>query len=187
MEPLVQMNKLEIVDMPGMNTIAFVVEENTEEYKKGNAFLSLQKLDCSEATEDGKVKKVFNVIASSSDEQLIVLLTLTKAKAILSTGSLSNEGFKTVDTNIPLNYGTIYNQEGVEYKDVNYTPDFKRLFSIIDTQTGEEIKPVLYVDKETNTVKGKCKILPNRPYIVLELKLEDVDKPEENESNESIV
>ena len=28
MEPLVQMNKFEVIDMPGMNTIAFVVEKN---------------------------------------------------------------------------------------------------------------------------------------------------------------
>lgn len=173
MEPLIQMNKLEIEDMPGMNTLAFVVEENVEEYKRGNAFLSLQKLDCSEVNEEGKIKKVFNVIAGSTEEQLIVLLTLTKSKAILSTGSLTKDGFSATETNVPLSYGTIYSQEGVEYKEVNYTPDFKRLFSIVDTQTGEEIKPTLYVDKETNKVKGKCKILPDRPYIVLELKVEE--------------
>ena len=185
MEPLIQMNKLEIVDMPGMNTLAFVVEENLEEYKKGNAYLSLQKLDSTETTENGKIKKVFNVLASDTEDQFIVLLTLTKTKAILSTGSLDKDGFKATDTNIPLNYGTIYNQEGIEYKEVNYTPDFKRLFSIVDTQTGEEIKPILYLDKQTNTIRGRCKILPNRPYIVLELKLEDVDK--NDNSNENIV
>ena len=31
----------------------------------------------------------------------------------------------------------------------------------------------IYMDTDTNTMKGKCKILPNRVYIVLELKLED--------------
>lgn len=172
MEPLIQMNKLELYDMPGMNTLAFIVEENDAEYKKGNAFLSLQKLDCSESSEDGRIKKTFNIIAGNKEEQLIVLLTLTKSKAILSTGSLTKDGFTAVEKDIPLNYGTIYNQEGVEYKEVNYTPDFKRLFSIIDTQTGEEVRPILYRDKDTNTIKGKCKILPSRPYIVLELKLE---------------
>ena len=37
MEPLIQMNKFEVIDMPGMTTLAFVVEKNEEEYKKGNA------------------------------------------------------------------------------------------------------------------------------------------------------
>ena len=37
MEPLIQMNKFEVVDMPGMSTIAFLVEKNEEEYKRGHA------------------------------------------------------------------------------------------------------------------------------------------------------
>lgn len=172
MEPLIQMNKFEVIDMPGMNTVAFVVEENIEEYKKGNAFLSLQKIEYLEVEEEGKIKKVFNVIADK-DKKLIILLTLTKSKAILSTGELTSEGFKAVERNVPLNYGTIYNQEGVEYKEIPYTPDLKRHFSIIDSETGDEIRPTLYVDETTKTIKGRCKILPNRPYIVLELKFEE--------------
>lgn len=43
MEPLVQMNKFEIMDMPGMNTIAFVVEKNDHELEKGNAFFIFTK------------------------------------------------------------------------------------------------------------------------------------------------
>lgn len=173
MEPLIQMNKFEVVDMPGMNTVAFVVEKNEEELKKGNAFLSLQKIDCIDTQEDGKIKKNFNVIKNAEEDvQLIILLTLTNSKAILSTGELSKEGFKSTESNIPLSYGTIYNQEGVEYKEVEYTPDMKRHFSIIDTQTGEEIKPVLFKDERTGKIKGRCKLLPNKPYIVLELKFE---------------
>ena len=39
------MNKFEIVDMPGMNTLAFVVEENESEVVRGETYYSLQKLD----------------------------------------------------------------------------------------------------------------------------------------------
>ena len=172
MEPIVQMNKFEIIDMPGMNTIAFVVEKNENEFKKGNAFLSLQKIECIDTQENGKIKKVFNVIKNGEDSQLIVLLTLTNNKAILSTGELSDKGFMATETNVPLSYGTIYNQEGVEYKEIEYTPSMKRHFSIIDTQTGEEIKPVLFTDEVTGEIKGRCKLLPNKPYIVLELRFE---------------
>ena len=174
MEPLIQMNKFEVIDMPGMNTIAFVVEKNEQSLKKGEAFLSLQKIECIDTQEDGKIKKNFSVINTEGNEnQLIVLLTLTNSKAILSTGELSKEGFKTTETNIPLSYGTIYNQEGVEYKEVEYTPSMKRHFSIVDTQTGEEVRPVLYKDERTGVIKGRCKLLPNKPYIVLELKFEE--------------
>ena len=172
MEPIVQMNKFEIIDMPGMNTIAFLVEKNENEKSKGNAYLSLQKIQCIDTQEDGKIKKVFNVIRNGKESQLIVLLTLTNNKAILSTGELNEKGFMATETNVPLSYGTIYNQEGVEYKEIDYTPSMKRHFSIIDTQTGEEIKPVLYTDEITGEVKGRCKLLPNKPYIVLELRFE---------------
>lgn len=173
MEPLIQMNKFEIVDMPGMTTLAFVVEKNTVEYEAGKPLLSLQKIESIDNQEEGKIKKTFNVIRTDDKPQMIVLLTLTNSKAILSTGELTKEGFTTTESNIPLNYGTIYNQVGVEYKEVEYTPNMKRHFSIIDTQTGEEVKPVLYTDEITGKVKGRCKILPNRPYIVLELNFED--------------
>ncbi|MEG1705215.1 MAG: hypothetical protein RR290_01405 [Clostridia bacterium] len=170
MQPLIQMNKFEIIDMPGMNTIGFVVEKNEDEYRKGNVFLSLQKIDPIDSQEEGKLKKIFNVICAGEEKQLIVLLTLTKSKAILSTGELTAEGFNATESNIPLSYGTIFNQTGIEYKEVQYNPDMKRHFSIVDTQTGEEVLPSVYMDHITNTIKGSCKILPNRAYIVLELK-----------------
>lgn len=173
MESLIQMNKFEVIDMPGMVTIAFVVEKNEEEYEKGRSILSLQKIECIDTQVEGKIKKTFSVIKTDEEPQLIVLLTLTNSKAILSTGELSDKGFKTTESNVPLSYGSIYNQSGVEYKEVEYTPDMKRHFSIIDTETGEEVKPVLYNDEITGKVKGKCKILPHRPYIVLELKFDD--------------
>lgn len=174
MEPLIQMNKFEVIDMPGMNTVAFLVEKNEAEYERGNALLSLQKIDCIDTQEEGKIKKTFNVIKTEDEEQLIVLLTLTNSKAILSTGELTDEGFRATESNVPLTYGSIYNHDGVEYKEVEYTPNMKRHFSIIDTQTGEEVKPVLYTDKVTGKIKGKCKILPQKPYIVLELRYEEI-------------
>lgn len=173
MEPLIQMNKFEIIDMPGMTTLAFVVEKTEEMYGDGKPMLSLQKIESIDTTDNGRIKKSFNVIKTNEEPQLIVLLTLTNSKAVLSTGELSDRGFKATETNVPLSYGSIYNNEGVEYKEVEYTPNMKRHFSIIDTQSGEEIRPVLYNDEITGKVKGKCKLLPHRPYIVLELKFED--------------
>lgn len=173
MEPLIQMNKFEIIDMPGMTTLAFVVEKSEEMYGDGKPLLSLQKIESIDTTDNGRIKKTFNVIKTNDEPQLIVLLTLTNSKAVLSTGELTDKGFKATETNVPLSYGSIYNNEGVEYKEVEYTPNMKRHFSIIDTQSGEEIRPVLYNDEASGKVKGKCKLLPHRPYIVLELKFED--------------
>lgn len=167
-----QMNKFEIIDMPGMDTIAFLVERNDNEYMKGNALFTLQKIDSTGREEDGKIKKTFTILPTSSEKQMVVLLTLTKSKAILSTGEITEDGFVSRDNAVPLSYGTVFNQEGVEYKEFSYTPNMKRQFAIVDTSTGEEVKPTLYVDNVTNEVKGKCKLLPLRPYIILELRLD---------------
>lgn len=174
MESLLQMNKFEVIDMPGMNTLAFLIEKDYDAYAQGYSLLSLEKIRSVEVEEEGKIKKIFNVLVEEEDEiNDIILLTLTDRKAFLSTGVLDSQGFRTEETNIPLSYGSIYNIEGVEYKEVNYTPDMKRNFSIIDSQTGEEVKPSLYKDEVTGQIKGRCKIMPNRPYIVLEVRFEE--------------
>ena len=167
-----QMNKFEIIDMPGMETIAFLVERNDNEYRKGNSLFTLVKLDFIQREEEGKIKKTFTLLPDTQEKHTVVLLTLTKSKAILSTGEVTEDGFVSRDNAVPLSYGTVFNQEGIEYKEFSYTPNMKRQFAIIETSTGEEVKPVLYVDNVTNEVKGKCKLLPLRPYIVLEIRLD---------------
>lgn len=193
MDSLLQMNKFEVMDLPGMNTLAFLVERDLDAYNQGYAFLSLEKLRSVEVQEAGRIKKIFNVlIEDPEDEDDIVLLTLTDKKAFLSTGILDKDGFRTQATNVPLSYGSIFNVEGIEYRDVAYTPDMKRNFSIIDSQTGEEVKPSLYRD-ENGDVRGRCKIMPNRPYIVLEVKVTEeamarhIMMEQEAEAEESIV
>ena len=61
MESLLQMNKFEVVDLPGMNTLAFLVERDYDAYEQGYAFLSLEKLRSVEVREEGKIKKGFGV------------------------------------------------------------------------------------------------------------------------------
>lgn len=171
---LLKTNKFEIMDMPGMNTVAFVVNKDKEALQNGNAILSLEKIEPIKNEVNGQIKKTFNVLKETDDEkELMVLLTLADSKAILSTGELSSEGFKVTESNIPLKYGSILNDEDIEYKQVEYTTSLKRHFSIIDTETGEEVKPTVYMDKETGKVKGRCKILPNKPYVVLELRFDE--------------
>lgn len=166
-------NKFEIMDMPGMNTIAFVVNKDEDAIEKNNAILSLQKVEPVTVEVNGQSKKLFNVInENGTDKDLLVLLTLTNSKAILSTGELTSNGFNIKESNIPIKYSSILNQEGIEYKEVEYTPNLKRNFAIIDTDSGNEIKPTLYMDEQTGDVKGRCKIMPNKPYVVLELKFD---------------
>ena len=166
----VLMNKFEIVDMPGTNTLAFLVEETNSEVIRGQVYYSLQKLAHTDKEMDGKVIKEFAVVNDTDGVQDIVLLTLTKSKAILSTALLDANGLKATEDKLPLSYGSLYDDSNIQYKEFTYTSNMKRRFSIIDTTTCEEVKPVLYIDQVTQEVKGQCKLLPLRPYVVLEIK-----------------
>ena len=161
----IQTNKFEITEVPGMNTLAFLVEEDDS---ASIPFYSLQKLESTNIQTGGKVSKEFSVIADRKTQD-IVLLTLANKKAILSAGTLGEDGLKPSEVSQAISYGSIFNMDGVEYKEFSYTPNMKRRFTIIDTATCEEVTPVLYVDELTKEVRGRCKILPLRTYIVLEI------------------
>jgi len=164
------MNKFEIIDMPGTNTLAFLVEENESEVIKGETYYSLQKLDHIDKESGGKITKEFSVINDMDGMQDIVLLTLTKSKAILSTALLDEKGLKPTEDKLPLSYGSLYDDSNIQYKEFIYTQNLKRRFAIIDTTTCDEVRPVLYRDEVTGEIKGKCKLLPLRPYVILEIK-----------------
>ena len=56
MDNLLQMNKFEVLDMPGMNTLAFLVEKDYDAYAQGYALLSLEMLRSVEVNENGQIK-----------------------------------------------------------------------------------------------------------------------------------
>lgn len=163
-------SKFEIVDLPGMKTIAFVADRTEE--NTGVSTFSLEKIEHNISEDSGNTRKIFSVVNNSDEEHFIVLLTLADNKAYLNTGVLSTQGFQKSNEVLPIAYGTLYNQDSVEYKEYTYNVNLKRHFSIIDTQTCEEVRPTLYVEEMTNLLKGRYKLLPYRAYIVLELGVE---------------
>ena len=67
----------------------------------------------------------------------------------------------------------MYSDSKSEYKEFKYTPNLKRSISIIDPETTEELKPMLYLDEITNEVKGKCKLKPYKSYFAFEIREND--------------
>lgn len=155
-----KINNFGIIDLPGTNTLAFQLERQGE-------FAFLQKLDYTSKIDEGKNQKEFTILEGDNPKD-IVLLTLGSNKAILSVGELRKGELVSKESELPLSYGTVYNTEGVSYKEFAYSPNMKRKFVIIDTNTAEEVKPIVYVDDMTKEIKGKCRILPLRPYVVIE-------------------
>ena len=71
---------------------------------------------------------------------------------------------------MPFKFDTLYSETETELKDFKYTPNLKRAITIIDPETTEEVKPVLYFDEETNEVKGKCKLKPYKSYFAFQIR-----------------
>ena len=74
---------------------------------------------------------------------------------------------------MPFKFNNLYSEDGMEYKDVKYTPNLKRPICIIDPETTEEVKPTLYFDESTNEIKGKCKLKPHKSYFAFEIRDKD--------------
>ena len=88
----------------------------------------------------------------------------------IEIGYNENNKEKIAKRPIPIKFDTLYSEQEQEYKEFRYTPDLKRPISIIDPETTEEIKPILYFDEETNEVKGKCKLKPYKSYFAFEIR-----------------
>lgn len=100
----------------------------------------------------------------------LVILSFGKEKVVVNMGMLNDDKIMISKKPIPLKFDTLYSEEEHEYKDFKYTPNLKRPISIIDPETTEEIKPVLYFDEGTNEIKGKCKLKPYKSYFAFEIR-----------------
>ena len=100
----------------------------------------------------------------------MVILSFGHDKVVINNGILLNDEVKITKKPTPFKFNTIYSEKPMEYKEFQYTPNLKRPISIIDPETTEEIKPVLYYDEKTNEVKGKCKLKPNKSYFAFEIR-----------------
>ena len=136
---------------------------------------AVEKLQYSEELRGDLKKKTFFIDEPALEEDLVIL-SFGQNRVVVNMGVLEENKVKISKKPVPIKFDTIYSEEETVYKEFKYTPDLKRPISIIDPETTEEVKPILYFDKETNEVKGKCKLRPYKPYFAFEIrdKKEDV-------------
>ncbi len=155
-----------IIDSPEMCTMAFRINKPEE----GTSYCTLQKLDYSFPEPENVLKKTFYLDASNEEDESIVLLTINKEKAFLNAAVLKDEQLSITKEPTDVSFKVLYSADSSEYKDLRYTPNFKRPISIIDPEMADEVRPTLYYDEDANMVKAKIKLQPNKSYIALEIK-----------------
>ena len=159
-----------ITDPQNVNTVIYQVNKTEKEYLKTSPKYTVERLDYLEEIVGEKRRKTFFVDKPSPEGNPLVILSFGKEKVVVNMGFLEHDTIKISKKPMPMKFKTIYNEESTEYKEFQYTPNMKRPISIIDPETTEEIKPVLYFDEEANEVKGKCKLKPYKKYFAFEIK-----------------
>jgi len=159
-----------ITDPKDVSTVVYQINQTEKEFIKDSPKYTVEKLDFTEELNGDLKKKTFYIDNPSDNKDELVILSFGKDKVVINMAILENDKVVVSKKPIPLKFNTLFSEEESEYKDFKYTPNLKRPISIIDPETTEELKPILYFDEKTNEVKGKCKLKPNKSYFAFEIR-----------------
>ena len=159
-----------ITDPKGVNTVIYEVYKTDKEYLDKYPKYTVERLHTTEQIVGDSKKKTFYVEDPQTSGNQLVILSFAKEKVVINNGLLIKDEVKISKKPVPFKFDTIYKEEESELRDFKYTPNLKRAITVIDPETTEEIKPVLYYDEKTNEVKGKCKLKPYKSYFAFEIR-----------------
>lgn len=161
-----------ITDPKDVNTVIYRINRTEKEFLKDSPKFTVERLPYMEELTGELKKKTFFVDDPSPSGEQLVLLSFGKDKVVVNTGMMENTKLTILKKPMPVKFNTLYSEEETVYKEFNYTPNLKRPISIIDPETTEEVKPIVYLDEVTNEVKGKCKLKPYKSYFAFEIREE---------------
>lgn len=165
----IQGKHFSITDPQGVDTVIYRVNKTPRELLQEYPKFTVQRLEYAEELNGNLKKKTFFVDEPENEEELVIL-SFGQDRVVINMGLLEEDKVKIAKRPIPIKFDTLYSEQEQEYREFRYTPDLKRPISIIDPETTEEVKPILYFDEETNEVKGKCKLKPYKSYFAFEIR-----------------
>ena len=169
MDENIQGKYFSITDPENVNTVIYQVNRTDREYASSPKF-TVERLDYTEEFIGAKKKKTFYVDNPAPDGNPIVIMSFSKDRMVVNMGLLDYDVVKISRKPMPVKFTTVITDKEDDYREFSYTPNMKRPISIIDPETGDEVKPTLYFDEEANEVKGKCKLKPNKRYVAFEIR-----------------
>lgn len=172
----IQGKHFSITDPKDVNTVIYQINKTEKEYENNSPRFTIERLKSRTELVGDKTRKIFYVDEPKQEGNDLVILSFATEKVVVNMGKLTKDEVKITKRPIPVKFDTLYSEKETEYKDVRYTPNLKRPITIIDPETTEEVKPILYFDREANEVRGKCKLKANKSYFsfeIVELKKKD--------------
>ncbi len=167
---IVEGKHFSITDPKGINTVIYQINKTKKEYQDKYPKYTLERLDFTSEIRGDSTRKTYFVDEPIPEGNQLVIFSFGKEKVVINNGLLIGDEVRISKKPTPFKFNTIYSEEESEYRDFTYTPNLKRAISIIDPETAEEVKPVLYFDEKTNEVKGKCKLKPYKSYFAFEIR-----------------
>ena len=167
---IIQVKHFSITDPKGIKTVIYQVNKTRKEFLNEYPKYTVERLDYTEELVGDLTKKTFYVEEPQKDGNQLVILSFGDEKVVINSGLLIDDEVRITKKPTPFKFNTLYSEEEMEYREVTYTPNLKRQISIIDPETTEEVKPMLYFDEKTNEVKGKCKLKPYKSYFAFEIR-----------------
>ena len=158
-----------ITDPEGVNTVIYQINKTPKEYLKEYPKYTVDRLDYTEELRGNMKRKTFFVDFPTHEDELLIL-SFAGEKVVVNTAVMADDKISISKSPMPVKFDSIYSEEEKEVKDFKYTPNLKRPICIIDPETTEEVKPILYFDEQTNEVKGKCKLKPYKSYFAFEIR-----------------
>lgn len=170
----IQGKHFSITDPQGVSTVIYRVNKTEKEFLKNYPKYTVERLVSAEELKGNLKKKTFFIDEPNYEEQLIIL-SFAQDKVVVNMGILEDDKVRISKKPVPVKFDTLYSEKEGVFKEFKYTPNLKRPISIIDPETTEEIKPVVYLDKNTNELKGKCEIKPYKSYFAFEIRAKKED------------
>ena len=162
-----------ITDPKDVNTVIYEVNKTQKEVAKKTPKFTVERLQYTEEINGELRRKTFFIDEPKEEGNQLVILSFGKDKVVVNSGLLLENRVHISRKPMPVKFDTLYSEQETVYKEFSYTPNLKRPISIIDPETTEEIKPILYFDEKTKEVKGKCKLKPNKPYFSFEIRTDN--------------
>lgn len=165
----IQGKHFSITDPKDVNTVIYQINKTEKEYEKNSPKFTIERLKSRTELVGDKTRRIFYVDEPKQEGNDLVILSFATEKVVVNMGKLTKEEVKITKRPVPVKFDTLYSEKETEYKDVRYTPNLKRPITIIDPETTEEVKPILYFDREANEVRGKCKLKAYKSYFAFEI------------------
>ena len=140
-----------ITDSKNVRTVIYEVSKTDKEIAKNSPKFTIQRLDYTEEFVGEKTKKTFYIDEPKPEGNRLAIFSFGKDKVIINNGVLAGDRVLIEKSPLPFVFKKYYEDTDIEVKDFTYTPNLKRPITIIDLDTIEEVKPVLYFQYYTLT------------------------------------